>query len=162
MIFLKLIIQVTAPNKCLTLPGWTDYVGHVKTTVSGRTCMRYDLQSPHSHGYAFAKDHEIYCRNPFRKGKGPWCFTTDPNETWECCNILCMVSIQMITWIKVCYMYIYCLALIICVNVFLDVQDKLRIMLFNLLFPMFCIHFKAVLIMFSTDEWVFFFIWLSR
>lgn len=27
--------------------------------------MRYDLQSPHSHGYAFAKDHEIYCRNPF-------------------------------------------------------------------------------------------------
>lgn len=127
MIFLKLIIQVTAPNKCLTLPGWTDYVGHVKTTVSGRTCMRYDLQSPHSHGYAFAKVHEIYCRNPFRKGKGPWCFTTDPNETWECCNILCMVSIQMITWIKVCYMYIYCLALIICVNVFLDVQDKLRI-----------------------------------
>lgn len=34
-------------------------------------------------------------------------FTTDPNETWECCNIPCMVSIQMITWIKVCYMYIY-------------------------------------------------------
>lgn len=43
----------------------TYYVGHVKTTVSGRTCMRYDLQSPHRHGYAFAKDHEIYCRNPF-------------------------------------------------------------------------------------------------
>lgn len=54
-------------------------------------------------------------------------FTTDPNKNWECCNILCMVSIQMVTWIKVCYMYIYCLALIICVNVFLDVQDKLRI-----------------------------------
>lgn len=121
----------------------TYYVGHVKTTVSGRTCMRYDLQSPHSHGYAFAKDHEIYCRNPFMgipseklKDSGVLpliptysqvMFTTDPNETWECCNILCMVSIQMITWIKVCYMYIYCLALIICVNVFLDVQDKLRI-----------------------------------
>lgn len=99
---------MTTSNKCLTLPRGTYYFGHVKTTVSGRTCMRYDLQSPHSHGYAFAKDHEIYCRNPFmgipsyvyvhcthdnpfRKGKGQWCFTTDPNETWECCNILCMV-----------------------------------------------------------------------
>lgn len=56
---------MTTSNKCLTLPRGTYYFGHVKTTVSGRTCMRYDLQSPHSHGYAFAKDHEIYCRNPF-------------------------------------------------------------------------------------------------
>lgn len=32
---------------------------------------------------------------------------------------------------------------------------KIVYMLFNLLFPMFCLHFKAVLIMFSTDEWFF-------
>lgn len=90
---------MTAPSECLTSPGGTDYFGHVNTTVSGRTGMRWDSQSPHSHEYAYAKDQGNYCRNPYGKSKGPWCFTTDPNKTWEYCSIPCMVSVQMLTWI---------------------------------------------------------------
>lgn len=97
MIFL-LINQVTAPNKCLTSHRGQIFLAML-TTLSV-VCISWDSQSPHSHEYAFAKDHGIYCRNPYWESKGPWCFTTDPNKNWECCNIPCTVSIQMITWRK--------------------------------------------------------------
>lgn len=75
--------------------GGADYFGHVNTTVSGRTCMRWDSQSPHGHSFGFAKDQGDYCRNPYNdEAKGPWCFTTDPNKRWEFCNIPCMVGTQ--------------------------------------------------------------------
>ena len=28
-----------------------------------------------------------YCRNPDVGLKGPWCYTTDPSERWEFCEI---------------------------------------------------------------------------
>ncbi|XP_034328389.2 uncharacterized protein [Magallana gigas] len=82
----------TPPIECLTTAGGADYFGHVNTTVSGRTCMRWDSQSPHSHDYGYAKDQENYCRNPYGKAaKGPWCYTTDPEKIWEYCNIPCLM-----------------------------------------------------------------------
>lgn len=82
----------TPPIECLTTAGGVDYFGHVNTTVSGRICMRWDSQSPHSHDYGYAKDQENYCRNPYGKAaKGPWCYTTDPEKIWEYCNIPCLM-----------------------------------------------------------------------
>ncbi|XP_052706403.1 uncharacterized protein LOC128181882 isoform X2 [Crassostrea angulata] len=83
---------VTPPNKCLTTAGGANYFGHVNTTVSGRTCMRWDSQSPHGHSFGIVKDQGNYCRNPYKdEAKGPWCYTTDPNKRWEFCNIPCMM-----------------------------------------------------------------------
>ena len=28
-----------------------------------------------------------YCRNPDKKSTGPWCYTTDPDKTWESCDV---------------------------------------------------------------------------
>ena len=28
-----------------------------------------------------------YCRNPDHESMGPWCYTTDPNERWQYCDI---------------------------------------------------------------------------
>ena len=28
-----------------------------------------------------------FCRNPDGEPKGPWCYTTDPDERWEYCDI---------------------------------------------------------------------------
>uniref|UniRef100_K1Q971 Plasminogen n=1 Tax=Magallana gigas TaxID=29159 RepID=K1Q971_MAGGI len=83
--------EVTPPNECLTTAGGANYFGHVNTTVSGRTCMRWDSQSPHGHSFGIVKDQGNYCRNPYKdEAKGPWCYTTDPNKRWEFCNIPCM------------------------------------------------------------------------
>lgn len=83
---------VTPPNECLTTAGGANYFGHVNTTVSGRTCMRWDSQSPHGHSFGIVKDQGNYCRNPYKdEAKGPWCYTTDPNKRWEFCNIPCMM-----------------------------------------------------------------------
>lgn len=72
--------SVTPPNECLTTAGGADCFGHVNTTISGRTCMHWESQSPHGHAFGFAKDQGNYCRNPYKdEAEGPWCFTTDPN-----------------------------------------------------------------------------------
>lgn len=86
---------MTDPNECLSTARGADYFGHVNTTISGRTCMRWDSQSPHNHYYGYAKDQENYCRNHYGiSAGGPWCYTTDPNKRWENCNIPCLVSAQ--------------------------------------------------------------------
>jgi hypothetical protein len=61
-------------------------------TVTGRTCQRWDSQSPHQHNQQPTDFPErnlaeagSYCRNPDTKPKGPWCYTTEP--VWEYCNI---------------------------------------------------------------------------
>jgi hypothetical protein len=67
-----------------------DYRGDAAVTVSGRTCQRWDSQSPHSHGltpekYPYELE-ENYCRNPDGE-PGAWCYTTDPDERWELCDV---------------------------------------------------------------------------
>ncbi|XP_052706401.1 uncharacterized protein LOC128181881 [Crassostrea angulata] len=78
----------TPPNECLTSVRGGDYFGHTNRTISGRTCMRWNSQSPHDHGYGYISDQENYCRNPYgSEPRGPWCYTTDPDRRWEYCSI---------------------------------------------------------------------------
>ena len=69
----------------------TDYRGTIAITTSGRTCQRWDDQSPHSHPplhitYPNAGLDENYCRNPDGED-GAWCYTTDVDVRWELCTV---------------------------------------------------------------------------
>ena len=54
-------------------------------TVSGRTCQRWDSQSPHTHSYnsdSQFPDETVsaaadYCRNPAGAFQTPWCYTME-------------------------------------------------------------------------------------
>lgn len=59
---------------CGTLAiGQTDYVGQISITATGKTCMRWDTEDPHSHSNLphmrpTANLEENYCRNPDGEG----------------------------------------------------------------------------------------------
>jgi hypothetical protein len=81
----------TGPDCKLDIKGHT-YAGNIMNTVTGRTCQRWNSQSPHQHNQQAANfperhlgDAGSYCRNPDNKPGGPWCYTTEP--VWEYCNI---------------------------------------------------------------------------
>ena len=68
-----------------------DYRGTIATTVSGKTCQRWDSQSPHSHSNSpsdrpLSGLEENYCRNPDGEDTA-WCYTTDSNTRWEACDV---------------------------------------------------------------------------
>ena len=66
-------------------PLGTDYKGEASVTISGRTCQKWSLQTPHLHRFAGQGNHN-YCRNPDRE-PGAWCYTTDPEKRWELCVV---------------------------------------------------------------------------
>merc|ERR1719396_265533 len=74
-----------------------DYRGTIATTISGRTCQRWDSNEPHSHSrkranYPNAGLEENYCRNPDGEPSN-WCYTTDINKRWDFCYVpLCGCS----------------------------------------------------------------------
>nr|XP_022315053.1 apolipoprotein(a)-like isoform X1 [Crassostrea virginica] len=84
--------KITYPNCKLTRLGM-EYRGNISITTSGKTCQRWDSQSPHSHDYGNdlplgASIHENYCRSPDSEDAiTPWCYTTDANVRWEYCDI---------------------------------------------------------------------------
>ena len=55
----------------------------VTKTRSGRDCQAWNLQTPHTHSYSHLGNHS-YCRDT---GRGPWCYTTDPDIRWERCSV---------------------------------------------------------------------------
>jgi len=71
----------------------TEYRGKVKVTKTGKTCQRWDSETPHEHNHYTASTHpsygldENFCRNPSHNQGGPWCYTTDPDQRWENCQI---------------------------------------------------------------------------
>ena len=60
-------------------------MGEVSTTVTGKTCKRWDNQSPHSKNIP-KWDHN-HCRGTINVfSKGAWCYTTDDHSQWEYCS----------------------------------------------------------------------------
>ncbi|XP_035662897.1 protein SpAN-like isoform X1 [Branchiostoma floridae] len=67
------------------------YRGRLAKTASGRTCQRWDAQTPHQHSRTPANYpnfglEENFCRNPDGE-PSPWCYTTDQSVRWELCEI---------------------------------------------------------------------------
>jgi predicted AlkP superfamily pyrophosphatase or phosphodiesterase len=68
-----------------------DYRGTISKTISGLTCQNWADQSPHSHSrtpanYPSSGLDSNYCRNPDGE-EGAWCYTSDPNNRWELCDV---------------------------------------------------------------------------
>ncbi|XP_061196140.1 uncharacterized protein LOC133204428 [Saccostrea echinata] len=86
------VTESTVLNCKISVEG-LEYRGNISVTVSGKTCQRWDSQTPHSHYYTDrlpgnASIHENYCRNT-QSGiePTPWCYTVDQNTRWELCDI---------------------------------------------------------------------------
>ena len=82
---------------CNPTPDGRQYKGHKSITVSGRQCQAWASQSPHGHSYtdddmypdASVEDASNYCRNPDSGWDGGiWCYTTDPDKSWELCSVI--------------------------------------------------------------------------
>ncbi|CAH2018064.1 unnamed protein product [Acanthoscelides obtectus] len=68
------------------------YQGKVNVTASGIPCQRWDSQFPHTHDsppniFPELRNAENYCRNAGGEEKSPWCFTTNPKNRWQHCDI---------------------------------------------------------------------------
>ncbi|KAL3876469.1 hypothetical protein ACJMK2_034312 [Sinanodonta woodiana] len=83
-----------AQNECYNASQSHQYRGRRTCTQSGYSCQRWDSQTPNSHPYTTANyfpDSTVsaagaYCRDPNNSGQ-PWCYTTNPNVTYEPCGI---------------------------------------------------------------------------
>ena len=72
-----------------------EYTGSLAHTRTGLECQRWDAQSPHTHTRndpakfpdATLQDAHNFCRNPDQEPGGPWCYTTDPSERWQYCDL---------------------------------------------------------------------------
>ncbi|KAL3862428.1 hypothetical protein ACJMK2_008394 [Sinanodonta woodiana] len=88
-------------NECYTAGNSSTYHGHRTCTLSGKTCQRWDSQTPHSHSFTAVNfpDGSLalannYCRDPDGTGS-PWCFTTDSAVVRESCNVLVCTSVPV-------------------------------------------------------------------
>ena len=59
-------------------------------TQSGKTCQRWNANSPHYPEYRPITATHNNCANPDGDDK-PWCYTTDSNVRWEYCHQECEV-----------------------------------------------------------------------
>lgn len=79
---------------CKPTVGGVCYNGTTSTTSSGRTCQRWDTQTPHEHKLINSNrfpertlaEVANYCRNPDGENT-VWCYTTDDDKRWEICDI---------------------------------------------------------------------------
>jgi len=79
---------------CGTPPLQSDYRGPISVTRSGKTCQAWSSQTPHAHLHITPEKYPLagladnnHCRNPDDESSGPWCYTTDPDETWDNCDV---------------------------------------------------------------------------
>ncbi|XP_035676052.1 scavenger receptor cysteine-rich domain superfamily protein-like [Branchiostoma floridae] len=81
---------VCSDGECQTGNG-ASYRGTVSVTPTGKTCQRWDSQTPHVHSrtpgnYRSSGLEQNYCRNP-DGSRGVWCYTTDLFTRFEYCDI---------------------------------------------------------------------------
>ena len=62
----------------------TAYNGRANTTMSGRTCQLWSVNTPHETYHPEVGEHN-YCRSP--DGDDLWCYTTDPRKGWDYCEV---------------------------------------------------------------------------
>ncbi|XP_056021994.1 putative apolipoprotein(a)-like protein 2 [Ostrea edulis] len=70
-------------------PTGATYWGTKNVTKTGKTCQRWNSQSPQQHDFPnnpICHFIENYCRNPDSHTM-PWCYTMDPDIRWEECSI---------------------------------------------------------------------------
>ena len=62
------------------------YSGTISTTMTGKTCQRWDVILPHAPVYTLGPEHANYCRAPDNDTR-VWCMTTNITTPWEYCDI---------------------------------------------------------------------------
>ena len=71
-------------------------MGKVSTTHTGKVCQSWSSNTPHMPGSDVTDDNfpdgsrkaaKNYCRNPDGELQGVWCYTMDPNQRWEVCDV---------------------------------------------------------------------------
>ncbi|XP_056022926.1 macrophage mannose receptor 1-like isoform X2 [Ostrea edulis] len=82
------VLARTSYESCYRTKLGRGYHGKINVTISGRTCQKWGLHTPHHHNFTWLWTEGNYCRNPNDKETGPWCFTTDPNTVLESCGIV--------------------------------------------------------------------------
>ena len=81
------------PTKtCKTTKLGREYIGKQNKTISGKTCQRWDSQTPHKHNRNLCKFPDLakaanFCRNPDKEDEGPWCYTMSRRHRWEYCPV---------------------------------------------------------------------------
>nr|CAB3266484.1 sortilin-related receptor-like [Phallusia mammillata] len=73
-------------SECVHGAG-TSYQGKRSYTKTGKTCQRWDSNTPHRPRYTPQITNHNYCRNPDNDQQGPWCYTTEQSTRWEYCGI---------------------------------------------------------------------------
>uniref|UniRef100_A0A8C0W347 Kringle domain-containing protein n=1 Tax=Castor canadensis TaxID=51338 RepID=A0A8C0W347_CASCN len=68
------------------------YRGTMSKTKSGVTCQKWSLiylgkLSFYPEKYPTEGLEENYCRNPDSDENGPWCYTTNPDQRFDYCDI---------------------------------------------------------------------------
>ncbi|VDI30990.1 Hypothetical predicted protein [Mytilus galloprovincialis] len=83
---------------CLENPNDVQsYTGTTSVTHTGKTCQRWDTDSPHFRNYRYFSEPHNYCRAPDNYRK-LLCYTLDVNKRWECCDIpQCGLSADTVT-----------------------------------------------------------------
>ena len=68
------------------------YRGTLSQTISGLECQPWTATYPHIPSPVFLLGLVPHltgnrCRNPFGMRPKPWCYTTDPRQRWEVCDV---------------------------------------------------------------------------
>lgn len=74
------------PADCNESGRGSEYTGCQQKTRLGKTCQKWNSQSPHKHEALKDQDHN-YCRAA-DDTKDIWCFTTDPEVRFDYCDYL--------------------------------------------------------------------------
>lgn len=86
-----MLFSSPAPDCYNVTTKGVDYNGTVNETHAGIPCQPWDDLVPHIHPFnsffrRFLEGHN-YCRNPEARGEKPWCYTLDPTQRWDYCDI---------------------------------------------------------------------------